>query len=68
MLRTEMVWAHEQFWGDEQSKADAFNVSYGNMASMNTFLTDAEAGRRHAAAIARRGQRALRRRSARRGC
>jgi hypothetical protein len=38
MLRTELVWAHEQFWGDEQSKADAFNVSYGNMASMNTFL------------------------------
>ena len=38
LLRTEMVWAHEQFWGDEQSKADAFKVSYGNMASMNAFL------------------------------
>jgi hypothetical protein len=39
MLRTEMVWAHEQFWGEERAKADAFNVSYGNMASMNSFLT-----------------------------
>src|ERR1700691_6200886 len=28
MLRTEMVWAHEQFWGEERAKADAFNVSY----------------------------------------
>jgi len=38
MLRTEMVWAHEQFWGDERAMAAAFNVSYGNMASMNTLL------------------------------
>ncbi len=38
LLRTEMVWAHEQFWGDEQSKSDAFKVSYGNMASMNALL------------------------------
>jgi hypothetical protein len=38
LLRTEMVWAHEQFWGDEPSKAEAFNVSYGNMASMSAFL------------------------------
>jgi hypothetical protein len=40
LLRTEMVWAHEQFWGDENAKADAFKVSYGNMASMSAFLTD----------------------------
>jgi hypothetical protein len=39
MLRTEMVWAHEQFWGEERAKADALNVSYGNMASMNAMLT-----------------------------
>jgi len=39
MLRTEMVWAHEQFWGEERAKADALNVSYGNMASMNALLT-----------------------------
>ena len=38
MLRTEFVWAHEQFWGEGQAKADAFNVSYGNMASMDGFL------------------------------
>jgi hypothetical protein len=39
MLRTEMVWAHEQFWGEGRAKADALNVSYGNMASMNSLLT-----------------------------
>ena len=39
MLRTEMVWAHEQFWGEARAKADALNVSYGNMASMNSLLT-----------------------------
>ena len=39
MLRTEMVWAHEQFWGEGRAKADALNVSYGNMASMNALLT-----------------------------
>jgi hypothetical protein len=38
MLRTEMVWAHEQFWGEAQAKADAVNISYGNMASMDAFL------------------------------
>lgn len=40
MLRTEMVWAHEQFWGEARAKADALNVSYGNMASMNSLLTN----------------------------
>ena len=39
MLRTEIVWAHEQFWGEARAKAEAFNVSFGNMASMNAFLT-----------------------------
>jgi hypothetical protein len=57
MLRTEMVWAHEQFWGDEQAKADALNVSYGNMASMNAYLvslkpaTDAQRQLLNAAAL-----------------
>lgn len=40
LLRTEMVWAHEQFWGDDKARMDALNVSYGNMASMSTTLTD----------------------------
>src|ERR1700761_6898626 len=30
LLRTEIVWAHEQFWGEEQARTDAANVSYGN--------------------------------------
>jgi hypothetical protein len=62
MLRTEMVWTHEQFWGEERAKADALNVSYGNMASMNALLTSLQpandsqrellaAARQHYAAI-----------------
>jgi hypothetical protein len=39
MLRTELVWAHEQFWGEEQAKADAFRITYANMASMTSNLT-----------------------------
>jgi hypothetical protein len=39
LLRTEIVWAHEQFWGEARAKADAFKVSYGNMASMSETLT-----------------------------
>jgi hypothetical protein len=38
LLRTEIVWAHEQFWGEDQARADAGNVTYGNMASMESFL------------------------------
>jgi hypothetical protein len=40
MLRTEMVWAHEQFWGEDRAKADAINVTSGNMASMDAYLTN----------------------------
>ena len=39
LLRTELVWAHEQFWGEGEAKADALNVTYGNMASMDALLT-----------------------------
>ncbi len=39
LLRTELVWAHEQFWGDDKAKTDALNVSFGNMASMSQTLT-----------------------------
>jgi hypothetical protein len=38
MLRTEIVWAHEQFWGEDDAKAQAYAVSYSNMASMSSFL------------------------------
>lgn len=39
LLRTEIVWAHEQFWGDDELKADAFDASYKNMGEMSGFLT-----------------------------
>jgi hypothetical protein len=39
MLRTELVWAHEQFWGEGQAQSDAFRVTYKNMASMSEVLT-----------------------------
>ena len=39
LLRTEMVWAHEQFWGDTQARNDALRVTYGNMGSMSEALT-----------------------------
>ena len=38
MLRTDLVWAHEQFWGDDTSRAAAYEASYKAMANMNTFL------------------------------
>ena len=39
LMRTEIVWAHEQFWGDAYSKSQSFEVSYKNMDSMSNFLT-----------------------------
>ena len=39
LLRSEMVWAHEQFWGEDRAKAVAVNVTFGNMASMDAFLS-----------------------------
>jgi hypothetical protein len=38
LLRTDLVWAHEQFWGDESAMAEAYNASYANMGSMSVFL------------------------------
>jgi drug/metabolite transporter (DMT)-like permease len=38
LLRTEIVWAHEQFWGDSDAMAAAYEASYKNMGSMNAFL------------------------------
>ena len=34
ILRTDLVWAHEQFWGDAQSAAEAYDASYKAMGSM----------------------------------
>ena len=38
ILRTDLVWAHEQFWGDDTSRAAAYEASYRAMADMNKFL------------------------------
>src|SRR3984957_15954363 len=39
LMRTELVWAHEQFWGDESAMAAAYEASYHNMGSMSDFLS-----------------------------
>src|SRR5271155_545655 len=38
LLRTEIVWAHEQFWGDSDAMAAAYQASYKNLGAMNAFL------------------------------
>jgi hypothetical protein len=38
ILRTDLVWAHEQFWGDDISRAAAYEASYKAMGSLNKFL------------------------------
>ena len=42
MLRTDLVWAHEQFWGDDTSRAAAYEASYKAMGSLNKFLDSLE--------------------------
>ena len=42
MLRTDLVWAHEQFWGDDTSRAAAYDASYKAMGSLNKFLDSLE--------------------------
>ena len=38
ILRLDLVWAHEQFWGDDQSRAAAYDASYKAMGDMNRVL------------------------------
>jgi hypothetical protein len=38
ILRTDLVWAHEQFWGSDQSRAASYDASYKAMADMNGAL------------------------------
>jgi hypothetical protein len=38
ILRTDLVWAHEQFWGDDTTRAAAYEASYKTMADLNSFL------------------------------
>jgi hypothetical protein len=38
LLRTDLVWAHEQFWGSDETANLAYNASYANMDTMSGFL------------------------------
>ena len=38
LMRTDIIWAHEQFWGDATAMSAAYEASYGNMGSMSDFL------------------------------
>jgi hypothetical protein len=42
ILRLDLVWAHEQFWGDDQSRAAAYDASYKAMGNMSTFFDKLE--------------------------
>jgi hypothetical protein len=42
ILRLDLVWAHEQFWGDDQSRAAAYDASYKAMGEMSRFLDGLE--------------------------
>jgi hypothetical protein len=50
ILRKDLIWAIEQFWGTDESKAAAYDASYRNMDTMSGFLanlhptTDAQKG------------------------
>jgi len=50
VLRKDLIWAVEQFWGSDESKAAAYDASYANMDTMSDFLenlhptTDAQRG------------------------
>jgi hypothetical protein len=38
ILRRDLVWAHEQFWGTEESMAQAYDASFKAMGDMNTYF------------------------------
>ena len=42
ILRRDLVWAHEQFWGDDDSRAAAYDASYNAMADMMNFFDGLE--------------------------
>jgi hypothetical protein len=42
ILRRDLVWAHEQFWGTEESMAQAYTASFRAMGDMNTFFDSLE--------------------------
>ena len=38
LQRRDLVWAHEQFWGDDVSPAEAYDASYKAMGDLNKFF------------------------------
>jgi hypothetical protein len=38
LLRQDLVWAHEQFWGEDASQADVFDASFKIMGKLNSYL------------------------------
>ena len=42
ILRRDLVWAHEQFWGDDLSRAAAYDASYKAMGDMNAYFDNLE--------------------------
>jgi len=42
LLRRDLVWAHEQFWGDDTSRAEAYDASYKAMGDLMKFFDGLE--------------------------
>ncbi|HTR14440.1 MAG TPA: hypothetical protein VMI72_14595 [Roseiarcus sp.] len=42
LLRRDLVWAHEQFWGDDESRSMAYDASYKAMGDLNVFFDSLE--------------------------
>jgi hypothetical protein len=40
ILRRDLVWAHEQFWGDEESRSEAYDASVKAMSDMSSYFDD----------------------------
>jgi hypothetical protein len=38
ILRRDLVWAHEQFWGDEESRSEAYDASVKAMSDMSSYF------------------------------
>jgi hypothetical protein len=38
LLRRDLVWAHEQFWGDDETRAAAYDASYKAMSDIGKFF------------------------------
>ena len=43
ILRRDLVWAHEQFWGDETSRAEAYDASLKAMSDMSSYFDSLKA-------------------------